>query len=371
MKTFKEDVRSFSVSIGIDKIGFTDTSDFSYLKEGILKMKPYSTGFEHRHLEERLFPELVLEGAKSIISIGLAYPSDYPPVSDRNSRGRFARASFGVDYHVLLREKLDALIEFMKERFPEARFKGMVDTGELIDVAVAARAGLGFVGKNTLLISKEFGSYLYLGEIITTLEFEVDAPVDYDCGDCNRCVRACPVSAIVGDGSFLGNVCLSYQTQAKGIMGLEVRQKNRDMLYGCDICQVVCPYNKGINFDHHEKMRPIVDEVNPKLSSLFPMNNKEFKKRFGHLAGAWRGKSVIQRNAIIAMGNSRKSEFIPLLKELCKDEREAIRASSVWALSKLLKKEEFVDLLNECLKVEKVPEIAQDMLLSLKSIDKQ
>ena len=135
----------------------------------------------------------------------------------------------------------------------------MVDTGALVDTAVAQRAGIGFIGKNGLVISKEFGSYMFLGELITNLDIEPDQPVDYGCGDCNRCVTACPTSCLIGDGSMNAKRCLSFQTQDKGVMDLEFRKKIKTVIYGCDICQICCPYNKGLD-------NPLATEIDPDLS---------------------------------------------------------------------------------------------------------
>ena len=143
----------------------------------------------------------------------------------------FARASWGIDYHDILRERLDRLIAFIKEQAQtmeeqvEWRFAPQVDTGELVDVAAAQRAGLGFIGRNGLLITEEFGSFVYLGEIVTNISLEPDEEVPFGCGDCMRCVTACPTKALLGDGRMNAQRCLSYQTQTKGMMPEEYRKR--------------------------------------------------------------------------------------------------------------------------------------------------
>jgi len=337
----KQKIIAASKEIGIDKIGFTTAEPFDHLKNSLIEQKEnqHTTGFEHDNIEERLYPELIFNQPQSIISIALAYPTR---MNERlksvrgEKRGKFARASWGTDYHHILKNRLDKLIDFIKSELAEfdGTFKPMVDTGELIDVVVAQRAGLGFIGKNGLLITEEFGSYVYLGEIITNIPFEPDTPIENQCGDCTKCVDQCPTSALLGDGRMNAQRCLSYQTQTKGFMPEEYRPKIRSIIYGCDICQEVCPFNKGKNFHFHEEMEPDPEVVTPLLKPLLTITNREFKDKFGYLAGSWRGKKPIQRNAIIALANVKDKTSIPnLLECIDKDPRPVIRGTAAWSLS--------------------------------------
>lgn len=340
----KTNIIRLSKEIGIDKIGFTTAEPFSHLKESLEEQKAagHTTGFEHPHIEERLDPTLLFEQPRSIISIALAYPTRLSTKAEAvkgERRGSFARASWGTDYHDILQDKMTKLIAGIKELAndeTELRFKPMVDTGELIDVAVAQRAGLGFIGKNGLLITEEFGSYVYLGEIITNIPFEPDTPKQSQCGDCQKCLDLCPTSALLGDGRMNGQVCLSYQTQTKGMMPLAYRKKIRTIIYGCDICQQVCPFNKGLDIHHHPEMEADPESVTPLLTSLLTISNKEFKTKFGNLAGSWRGKKPLQRNAIIALANAKQKSALPKLLALVEnDPRPVIRGTAIWAISEL------------------------------------
>lgn len=290
-------------------------------------------------IEERIYPELIFDNPQSLIAICLAYPSQIHQKLPREvgkKRGRFARASWGIDYHMILQEKLNQLIHYMEEEVPDAQFKSMVDTGELSDVMVAHRAGLGFIGRNGLLITEEFGSWVYLGEILCDIPFEPDKIVPFGCGDCYRCVKTCPTGALIGDGTMNGRICLSYQTQTKGYMPEEYRRKMANVIYGCDICQLCCPYNQGKDVHHHPEMEPDPELVQPLLQPMLTLSNKEFKTKFGPMAGSWRGKKPLQRNAIIALANSRDQTALPVLLELLeKDPRPMIRGTSAWAISKI------------------------------------
>ncbi|MTD42048.1 tRNA epoxyqueuosine(34) reductase QueG [Erwinia sp. CPCC 100877] len=371
--SLKQKIIEESQRLGIDKIGFASAEPFYELEESLNEQRErgFNSGFEHQVVAERIYPEKTFENPQTIISIALAYPTKInEPVPKDEKRGMFARASWGIDYHDILRDRLNKLIAFIQsqaenlEEKEHWRFAPQVDTGELVDVAVAQRAGLGFIGRNGLLITEEFGSFVYLGEIVTNIQFEVDEPVPFGCGDCTRCVTACPTQALLGNGSMNAKRCLSYQTQTKGMMPEEYRKKMRNVIYGCDICQLVCPYNKGKNFHFHEEMEPEVDSVYPKLKPMLSMSNKEFKTKFGHLAGAWRGKKPLQRNALIALANVGDRSALPEIFTCAKnDVRPVIRGTAVWAIGKLGNKEadKWLSLLNELLVEEEEAEVIEEI----------
>ena len=375
--TLKEQIIDACQQIGIDKVGFTTADPFDYMEESLLeqKAKGHTSGFEHQVLDERLYPELVFEGAKSIISIALAYPSKPLVKPEREKgvrRGSFARASWGVDYHFILREKMDQLVSFMAEKMPEARFKPMVDTGELMDTVVAQRAGLGFIGRNGLLITEEFGTYVYLGEIITDIVLDPDEPGVFGCGDCYRCVTACPTGALLGDGRLNAQVCLSVKTQTKGNMPLEFRRKMGTVIYGCDICQQACPYNVGKDFHLHPEMEPEPERETPVLQPMLTLSNKEFKSQFGILAGSWRGKKPLQRNAIIALANYRDRTAIPeLLRVMETDVRPVLRGTAAWAIGQIVRdvNPELLDFFQECIEKEEDLEARAEMEMALAKLE--
>lgn len=376
----KEQIREKAYELGINKIGFASAEPFYELEKSIKKQheKGHQSGFEHKILEERIYPEKIFDEPKSIISIALAYPSEINDSPDRirgERRGEFARASWGRDYHFILQEYLDKLIEYMQKLLGEnARFKPMVDTGELVDVAVAARAGIGFIGKNGLLITKEFGSYVYLGEIITNIPFHPDSQVDYDCGECRRCIDGCPTQALIGNGEMNAKKCLSYQTQTKDYMPHKYRKAMRRVIYGCDICQIVCPYNQGVNYHLHEDMEPDYERVRPELEPMLTLSNKKFKEKFGEMAGSWRGKKPLQRNAIIALAYYRDRSSIPtLLKLIDTDPRPMIRGTSAWAIGKMMEKnpnQETILFLKEAVKKENDEETIQEFSKAISKLER-
>lgn len=337
----KEDVIQYSKTIGIDKIGFASVDVFTELKRRLIEQEKlgYASGFEKGTIEDRTEPKRLLDGAKSIISIALAYPSRIPnpPKSTKeNRRGIFCRASWGVDYHIVLRERLEKLAAYIQSKEPQFEYKIMVDTGELSDRAVAERAGIGFSGKNTMIITEEFGSFVYLGEMITNIPFVPDRPVEDSCGDCRICLDACPTGALVEGGRLNAQKCLAYVTQTKDFVSREFREKIGTRVYGCDTCQAVCPWNKGIDFHLHEEFEPEPEVAKPLLKPMLTMSNRKFREKFGHVSGFWRGKKPLQRNAIIGLAHYKDETAVDILIELLEnDVRPVIRGTAAWALGKI------------------------------------
>ncbi|MFD9626524.1 tRNA epoxyqueuosine(34) reductase QueG [Peribacillus muralis] len=366
MNTFKQEVILYSKEIGIDKIGFTSATTFTELKGRLIRQQEldYQSGFEEEDIEKRVRPELIFDKPQSIISIALAYPSklkDAPQSTKGERRGIFCRASWGTDYHTVLRKKLQLLEDFITDKVPGAVTKSMVDTGELSDRAVAERAGIGWSAKNSMIITPEFGSYVYLGDMITNLPFEPDQPMEDQCGTCNKCVDVCPTGALVQGGQLNAKRCIAFLTQTKGILPDEFRAKIGNRLYGCDTCQTVCPKNKGIDFHFHEEMEPDPELAKPLLKPLLTISNRDFKETYGHVSGSWRGKKPIQRNAILALAHFKDETALPLLIQVMKDDpRPVIRGTAAWAVGKI-GREQSVSVLEEARTKETDEEVLEEI----------
>lgn len=339
--TLKQEIIAYAHQIGIDDIGFTTADPFDELKNKLIEYhaKGYASGFEESDIALRVEPKLSMPSAESIIAIAVGYPNKLKnaPKSVRGDRrGMFARASWGQDYHTIMRRRLDDLAAFIQSKVPDVEIMSMVDTGVLSDRAVAERAGLGFTGRNGFVINPELGTWTYLGEMLINLPFPPDHQIMDSCGECTICVDRCPTGALVGNGQLNSQKCISYLTQTKGYLKDEYRYKIGNRLYGCDTCQQVCPKNKGINTEHADIiLEPEI--LKPKLVPLLQMSNKEFKTTYGHLAGAWRGKKPIQRNAIIALAHFNETTAIPDLKQVAEnDPRPMIRGTAYWAIGQIL-----------------------------------
>ncbi|MBD7908977.1 tRNA epoxyqueuosine(34) reductase QueG [Sporosarcina gallistercoris] len=337
----QQDLIAYAQEIGIDKIGFTTAAPFLELKNRLKRQQHlgYQSGFEESDVEKRTEPTLLLDRAESIISIAVAYPSkmnEAPKGKRGERRGMFCRASWGTDYHTVLREKLALLEKFLQENSSEVKTRSMVDTGELADRAVAERAGIGWSAKNCSIITPEFGSYVYLGEMITNLPFEPDLPMEDQCGDCTLCLDACPTGALIQGGQLNAQRCIAFLTQTKQPIPEEFRKEVGNRIYGCDTCQTVCPKNKRkYNLDQDTFM-PEPELVKPLLQPILKLSNREFKETFGHMSGSWRGKNPIQRNAILALAHFKEESAIPdLVKLLETDPRPMIRSTCAWAIGEI------------------------------------
>ncbi len=341
LQQFQKDIVAYASDIGIDKIGFASAEPFYSLKHQLIRQQQlnYQSGFEESDVEKRTRPELLLNEAVSIIAIAIAYPSkmkDAPQGVKGARRGIFSRSSWGKDYHAALKERLTLLEAFIASRYPEARMRSMVDTGELSDRAVAERAGIGWSAKNTNIITPEFGSYVYLGEMITNIPFRFDEPMEDQCGDCRLCIDSCPTGAIVEGGQLNAQRCISFLTQTKGFLPDEFRGKIGNRIYGCDTCQTVCPKNKRKANQIHAEFEPDPEIAKPLLIPLLTISNREFKDKFGYVSGSWRGKKPIQRNAILALAHFKEVAAVPVLIQLLQsDERPVIRGTAAWALGKI------------------------------------
>lgn len=331
----KQMIIDYSNTIGIDAIGFCK----AYFDEkriiSIIKRKELALSCElepHEEIKDKFNPENQLEGAKSFIVILESYlikkkdnnQSDIPC-------GVISASAVFEDYHKLVTRKLKKLQEYISEQFNE---KSIIycDNSPFSDRDIAVRAGLGVIGKNSFLINKNFGTATYIGYLLTTLEldeYNKEITEDY-CINCNRCIKACPNNAIIGDRQINSNLCISYLTQSK-VIDKKFKKVMNNFLYGCDTCQLVCPYNEYTN---NKEIKPIVEAKFP-LEKLLSISNKEFKETLGQTSAGWRGKKMLQRNAIIALSNLKTDKAIELLNQYKYDNRESIRLEIAEALKNI------------------------------------
>ncbi|AOT72360.1 tRNA epoxyqueuosine(34) reductase QueG [Geosporobacter ferrireducens] len=335
----KEKIKICAKDIGIDLIGFTSAAPFNEIKEILMerKEKGYLSGFEEQDIGKRIDPKQIMPDARTIIAIAINYYVEKPRLLEGKERplGAIARSAWGRDYHEVLRDKLLLLMQNIEKLIGPFQYKIYVDTGSLSDRAVAWRAGLGWFGKNNMLITKKYGSWVFLGYAIVNFEVEPDQPMPDQCAGCNACIQACPAEALEEGYKLQGKKCLSFITQTKEDITPEVRQKMGNRLYGCDTCQCVCPHNHTVEETKHQEFSPEAYSDRPDLIEILHMDNKTFKVRYGKTAAGWRGKNNIRRNAIIALANRKDPLAIPHLKKLLFDESNMIRKYAIWAIIKL------------------------------------
>lgn len=229
------------LSCGISRAGFLEEEAprlERYLKQGMHGEMHYMENY----FDKRLDPTKLVEGSKSVISLLLNY---YPEEKQIENTFKVSKYAYGQDYHHVIKSKLKALQEFISEEIGEVNGRAFVDSAPVLDKAWAAKSGLGWIGKHTLLLSQQVGSYYFVAELIVDLELEYDSPVTDHCGSCTACIDACPTDAIVADRVVDGSKCISYFTiELKNEIPTEFHGKFEDWMFGCDICQDVCPWNR-------------------------------------------------------------------------------------------------------------------------------
>lgn len=282
-------------------------------------------------------PQQVLDGARSIVMLGMLYATDEPKVPGP-TEGRVARYAWGtVDYHDLIRDRLHELADYLRELMPAATTRGAVDTAPLLEREFAQLAGLGWVGKNTLLLSRHQGSYFFLAALLSDAVLEYDTPhVTDHCGTCTACLDACPTSAFPQPYVLDATRCISYLTiEMHDGIPAELRAGMGDWVFGCDVCQEVCPWNQKAPRSHEPAFAPVAD-LNPlELTTLFDMDEAEFKQRFRR-SPIWRAhRRGLLRSAAIVLGNRHNSAAIPALNKGLLDNDPVVRDACAWALEQI------------------------------------
>lgn len=394
-EAFVAALRRYGAQLDIVALGVTTAEPFHDVAQ--LLRDRHAQGrksrFEPADIGRRVDPRQLLPGARSLISIALSYHAGSdgepvrPPITRRidpalrpvpdqvydrpdrirgrqlrrqlpdgafapaegsahpspaagGHRGWVSRHAWGRDYHRVVRERLAALGRYITEAFPGTRWEAYVDTGPPVDRAVAQRAGVGWIGKNCCLIVPGAGSLVVLGTLVTTLALPPDDPGPepfQECGDCDLCIRACPTGALVGPGDLEPSLCLAEATVLKGSLPLPLREPLGNRIYGCDTCQQVCPYNRDLPTTGSQAFLPVGQwDTGPDLKEIIQLTKREFREHYGDRASGWRGKSVIQRNAVYAMGNYVDPATVPLLgRLLAGDPRPAVKGAAAWALGQV------------------------------------
>jgi epoxyqueuosine reductase len=279
--------------------------------------------------------------AKSVVVCALNYNSEIPYSTEfrDKSRGWISRYAWSKhDYHDAVLARLRTLESQIKESSGETGFRSWsyVDTGPIVERVLAKYAGIGWQGKNTCIINQEIGSWLFLGVILTSLQLTPDMPAPDRCGSCTRCLDACPTNAFIGPYKLDATRCISYLTiEKRGSIPEELREGMGNHIFGCDICQDVCPWNREAAASTAEEFQPRSELVNPALEWLAQMSQDEFRTTFKN-SPIKRGKYAgLRRNAAVAMGNSGERKFIPQLEKMSQDENADVAEHARWALARL------------------------------------
>ena len=287
---------------------------------------------EMHYLEDRAaayaHPRHVLEGARSVIMLAFDYRT-VDPQEPQPGTGRVSRYAWGADYHDLIRLRLRSLVAYFERRAPDARVRAVIDTAPLMEREFAQLAGLGWIGKNTLLLSKQAGSWFYLAAVLTDLELAYDEPHATDhCGTCRACLDACPTGAFVDAYVLDARRCISYLTiESRGPVAAELREGMGDWVFGCDICQEVCPWNTHAPLSDEPALAPLAGQTTLELTALFELDEAAFRARFRHTP-LWRPKRRgLLRNAAIVLGNQAAGGALTALVRGLNDDEPVVRGA--------------------------------------------
>ncbi len=351
----KSKIKELAQKSGFDICRITDEIEFAAEKD-ILK-KRQKTGFWpspffNKDINEVCEIKQIFSDAETAVVLAVSYQQKK---IDNSYLSKYIGKN---DYHRYIDNMMENLIEMLqKEVGKPFKYQKFVDTAPFMERALARNAGMGFIGKNSFIINPEYGSFIFLAEIILDFKIEPDQKLIIDCGSCRKCIDSCPAGAIIKPYLTDFSRCISYLTQKRGILTLEERKIIGKNIWGCDVCQDVCPYNKNIKQSQHPELKLDksfaieyfinIDRKNPPL---------ELKK----MALAWRGFRILQRNALIAAANSRDEKYFTIIKNKLKDRSPIIRFYAVWALMEINEKKAY-EILKEHLQRENSKEVKAEI----------
>jgi epoxyqueuosine reductase len=321
------------------------------------------------HPERRADPRVLWPDVRSIIMLGVNYGPDENPLAILEQRGRGAISVYaqGDDYHDLIRKRLKALARWLVAT-SGGEVKVFVDTAAVMEKPLAQAAGLGWQGKHTNLVSREFGSWLFLGAIFTTLDLPRDAADGDHCGSCRACLDICPTAAFPAPYELDARRCISYLTiESKGPIPREFRKAIGNRIYGCDDCLAVCPWNKFAQTGHEIKLSARENLRAPQLAELVRLDDAAFRALFAKSPVKRIGRDRFIRNVLIAIGNSEDATLEEEAERLLSDDSALVRGAAVWALSQLMARDEFAARAVNAMRAELDESVHEEWLLADKA----
>ena len=334
-------IRQRAAELGFDDCRFTTAApptSADKFQDWLAEKQHGEMQWLERNADKRVEPQKVLPGAKSVIALAVSYQIENPSaISHLPSAGLVARYAQFADYHDVMGEKLKALAAFVDELGGADTWSiWYVDTGPILERDLAQRAGIGFVGKHTNLISRKLGNWIFLAEILTTLELEPDAPEKNHCGRCTRCLTACPTQAIIAPFQLDARKCISYLTiELKGSIPVELRPLIGNRIYGCDDCLAACPWNKFARAGNLLKPHARPDLAQPDLIELLQLDAAGFKARFAGTPMLRTKRRGLLRNVCVALGNTGDEKSLPALNLAAQDAEPLIAEHAHWAIQQI------------------------------------
>ena len=372
-----QEVKRLAARLGFDLVGITSATPFSdkeaitleRIHQGLMDGLPW---FTPQRVRRGTRPEELLPGVRSIIALAINYYTSDPPAAkgDAGPVGRVSRYAWGQDYHAVAEAKLKRFIEGLRE-LGATQAKPYIDTGPMLDRAVSQRAGIGWYGKNTTVLTRDYGSWVFLAQVLSDLELEEDKAVAKSCGNCRRCIPACPTGAIVAPYVIDNRSCISYLTiECKGSIARELRPLMGDWIFGCDICQDVCPVNErnARNSDEEAFQPREAMRYRPDLLRILEMGENEFQE-------VYRGSPIkraklrgLKRNVCVALGNIGDHRAVPALVASLRSQESLVRAHAAWALGRIGGREAR-QALEEASQTEQDPEVVEEVHLALTELN--
>ena len=288
--------------------------------------------------ERRRSPQALWPDVRSVITVAVNYGPSTDPLAllNKPEHGAISVYARGRDYHDLLKKRLKALARWLVNQAKGVDVKVFVDTAPVLEKPLAQAAGLGWQGKHTNLVSRQYGSWLFLGEVFTTLDLPPDEPMEDHCGSCRQCLDVCPTDAFIDAHRLDARRCISYLTiEHKGHIAVDLRPLMGNRIYGCDDCLAVCPWNKFAEVASPSVLNPRVELEAPLLTDLVCLDEASFRIVFTGSPIKRIGRDRFVRNVLIAIGNSGLAEMCPVIEPLCRDESPLVRAMVAWALNRL------------------------------------
>ncbi len=340
----KENICNTALETGFDAVGFCSAGLPAMAGENLSKFLSRNYHGEMGWLMEkaqwRSSPGSLWPEAKSVIMLGHNYAPGYNPM-DRLAQkniGNISCYAQNEDYHDIIKKKLKQVASWLAVQY-KCEVKVFVDTAPVMEKPLAQQAGMGWQGKHTCLVSREFGSWLFLGAIFTTLEIEPDEPIADSCGSCSKCIDICPTNAFDGERKIDARKCISYLTiESKEQIPLEFRKAIGNRIYGCDDCLAVCPWNKFAKSAHESAYHPRESIKSPLLADLAALDDAEFRNMFRKSPVKRIGRERFIRNVLVAIGNSGDTSLLPVAQKLGIDEAPLVSEMARWAVAELMDK---------------------------------
>ena len=342
MGTLERSIKAYGKDLGFDIVGITTAEPFlrdeqaavQRVRDGLMDGLSWYT---EERVHRATHPEVLLPEAKSVISLAISYlTGERQPIGPGPS-GKIARYAWGDDYHQVIKSRLKQFVDGLSQRVGRpVKARIFVDDGPMNDRAAAERAGVGWFGKNTNILTPSHGSWVLLGQVITDLDLEPDAPLAKNCGECVRCIEACPPGAIVAPYVIDNTRCISFLTiELKGAIPRDMRPLVGDWVFGCDICQDVCPVNRDVALSLEPAFQQRHNFAAPALIPLLELDDEAFRERF-HNSPVKRAKRVgLQRNVCVALGNIADPVAVPALISCLNGPDDIVRLHAAWALGQI------------------------------------